>query len=375
MAGTPSIELDAASPGDDETQVDAALRAELAASLAQRPEMSFSDFLELVLYHPRWGYYTRRSEIFGAKGDFQTAPHVHPLFGWTIARAVQREFEKRGSPANFTLVEVGPGSGYLMDDLWGYLRESGQEPKGWDVVLVERSESLQKLQRDQLAGRVPARWVRSVEELTPFSGVVIANEFLDALPFHRIVRRGSEWRELCVVSRDPEAKELSWKEVDITDPQLEHMLPRRAPQGTILEESPAALHWLEGLSQKMRKGLAIFFDYGDAQEELIDAHPEGTLQTFGKHQAGQDPFVKLGSRDITAWVDFTPLLAAAEGIGFEVDEVRPQAETLYEWGMTQVAEELSRSAGESSLEAVKARMAAKTFLFGYSTHHVLQLRK
>lgn len=375
MSPAEMVRADPRLPEGDEAKVDAALRSELASSFAKNPEMSFADFLEQVLYHPKWGYYSRRGEIFGSKGDFQTAPHVHPLFGWTIARAVQREWEKRGRPSKFTLVEVGPGSGHLIDDLWSYLKENEQDLRGWDVVLVERSENLRQAQKERLAGRVPARWAATMPDLGEVPGVLIANEFLDALPFRRVVRRGGSWKELCVVARDPAAKELGWKEVAIRDPALLSILPRTAPSGTILEESPAAVQWTTQLSGKLRHGLALFFDYGDRQEELVQAHPEGTLQTFGRHQAGNDPFVQLGSRDITCWVDFSPLLAAAEAAGFEVGDIRPQAETLYDWGVSQAAEELSRAKGESSVEAVKARMAAKTFLFGYSTHRVMQLRR
>jgi SAM-dependent MidA family methyltransferase len=365
---------DSAALIEDEDVVDSELRKELALSFQKRPEMPFADFLNIALYNPRWGYYNRRRDILGAKGDFQTAPHVHPLFGWTIARAVQREFEKQGRPKLFTVVEIGPGAAYLMDDLWSYLKQIGQDTTGWRVALVERSESLRKVQEERLLGRVRAQWFQDLPSVGEFTGVVIANEFLDALPFHRVVRRGGSWKELCVVARDPNARELAWKECELTRPELAGLLPRTAPQGTILEESVAATEWIRTLASTMTRGLALFFDYGSLQEDLVEDHPEGTLQTFAHHRAGRDPFEKLGSRDITAWVDFSPIMAAAEGAGLEVAGVRSQAETLYEWGMTQVAEEVARSKGESSLEAVKARLAAKTFLFGYSTHHILQLR-
>lgn len=360
---------------EDEDVVDSELRQVLAEVLAKKGELPFSDFLEIVLYHPRWGYYTRRREIFGARGDFQTAPHVHPLFGWTIARAVQREWEKQGRPKAFQLIEVGPGSAYLMHDLWAYLQQCGQDTTGWKVGLVERSENLRRIQEQRLAGHVDAEWYREIGEIGPFSGVIVANEFLDALPFRRVVRRGPSWRELCVTANDKEARELAWKERDLTDPELLGILPRTAPPGTVLESSPFAVAWTRALAAQVQRGLLLFFDYGDRQEELVTNHPEGTLQTFGKHRAGRDPFEHLGSRDITAWVDFSSILTAGEGAGFEAGGLQSQAETLYEWGMTQVAEELAQAKGEGSLDAVKARLAAKTFLFGYSTHRVLQLRK
>lgn len=366
---------DADALSEDEDVVDEELRRILSEGFRQTPEMPFSQFLEVALYHPRWGYYNRRREIFGGKGDFQTAPHVHPLFGWTIARAVQREWERRGRPQDFTVVEVGPGSAYLMSDLWAYLKQVGQDTSGWKVALVERSDSLRKVQESRLAGKVEATWYREINELGPFSGVVLANEFLDALPFRRVVRRGMEWKELDVIALDPDARQLAWKECEVGDPELAAILPRTAPQGTIIEESPFAARWVRSLGTQLGRGLVLFFDYGDLQEELLETHPEGTLQTFGRHRAGRDPFEKLGSRDITAWVDFSTVLAAAEGAGFEVEGIQSQAETLYEWGMMQVAEELARSQGENSLPAVKARLAAKTFLFGYPTHRVLQLKK
>ena len=366
---------DADALAEDSDVVDAELRKVLAETFARNPEIPFSEFLETVLYHPRWGYYTRGREILGAKGDFKTAPHVHPLFGWTVARAVQREWEKRGRPTSFTLVEIGPGVAHLMDDLWGYLQQIGQDTHGWKVALVERSENLRRIQQQRLSGKVDATWHNDISEIGKFSGVVIANEFLDALPFRRAVRRGVSWKELCVTARDREARELRWKEREVADAALLSVLPRAAPPGTVIEESLAAVDWVRALGAQMERGLVLFFDYGDLQEDLVEDHPEGTLQTFSRHHAGTDPFEGLGSRDITAWVDFSAILAAAEGSGFENGGIQSQAEKLYEWGMTQVAEELARAQGENSIEAVKARLAAKTFLFGYPTHRVLQLRK
>lgn len=360
---------------EDDESVEGSLRRELAATIPAEGSIPFSQFLEVVLYHPQWGYYNRRREILGKKGDFLTAPHVHPLFGWTIAQAIEREWVQQGRPEKFTVVELGPGKGYMADDMWNHLVSTRKlDVSGWSVILVERSEELQKIQEARLGGRIPVRWVKSVSEIGPFSGVVLANEFLDALPFRRVVHRAGRWRELQVRKADAQAQHLAFTEVPLEDPKLLPLLPRNVPEGTHLEESPASVAFLSDLAKVMTAGLAIFLDYGTDQETLAYEHGEGTLQTFYRHTAGEDPFVHLGSQDITAWVDFTTVAAAAEAAGFRPDTLLSQAEALWEWGMTQVVDALVQSKGEG-LETAKARLAVKTFLFGYATYRVLQLRR
>jgi SAM-dependent MidA family methyltransferase len=332
--------------------------------------LPFDQFLELVMYHPTLGYYGRKN-IFGRDGDYQTAPRVHPIFGWTVAKVIEEEWRRQGRPDGFTILELGPGECHLMRSVLNYLvNERGFDLGGWRIMLLDRFPRRYALTTPD--GMRKPRWLSSLKQGRPFNGVMIANELLDAIPFHRLTIQEGRWKEL-YVGEDDASDDLTWVVGPLSGAHLADGLGKDIPEGTTIEVA-AGLHPLfRDLAGVLAEGIAIFLDYGDTRENLLLRHPEGTLQTFSQHSAGIDPFLDLGSRDITAWVDFTRVMDETKKAGFVTEEFLTQAEALYRWGIQDIVLEATRKGGE--VEGVKAHLASKTFLFSYTNHHALKLRR
>jgi SAM-dependent MidA family methyltransferase len=330
--------------------------------------LPFDKFQELVLYHPTLGYYGRRN-VFGRGGDYQTAPRVHPVFGWTVARKIEQEWNVEGRPGDFTLLEIGPGEGHLTRAVLEYLERERKLPlDGWNTLLIDRFPREDAF--SSLEVKCKPRWVPSLKELEPFHGVVMANELLDALPFHRLIKSAGRWRELYV--GEGTRGNLTMVPGPLSEAKLANGLKKDLPEGTAVEVTTGFGPLFKDLAGVQTDGIALFFDYGDTRENLILRHPEGTVETFRQHTAGIDPFQDLGGRDITAWVDFTRVIDEAKRAGFETEEYLTQAEALYRWG---IQDRVSETAKHGEVERVKAHLATKTFLFGYGNHHALKLRR
>jgi SAM-dependent MidA family methyltransferase len=347
-----------------------ALGAEVRRQLKERGgKLPFDEFLELVLYNPTLGYY-RRKNIFGRGGDYQTAPRVHPIFGWTVARVIEKEWVDQCKPVDFTLLELGPGEGHLIRSVTDYLvNERSLDLDGWKILLMDRFPKEEAFQ--PLAGGCKPEWVTSIRDMQPFRGVVLANELLDAIPFHRLVMSGGRWKELYVGTEHGNGK-LTWVEGPLSVTGLTIGLRKDVPEKTVIEVTTGFHSLMKDLSGVLAEGSVLFFDYGDTRENLLSRHPGGTLETFRQHSAGADPFQDLGSRDITAWVDFTRVMDEAKKSGFEIEEFYTQAEAMYRWGIQEVVAETAK---KGEVERVKAHLASKTFLFSYSNHQVLKLRR
>jgi SAM-dependent MidA family methyltransferase len=257
--------------------------------------------------------------------------------------------------------------------------------KEWRVMMLDRYPRIRGFQ--PLVPGVESKWISSLDEPKPFHGVVIANELLDALPFHRVIFSGGSWKERYVVvcdeagpghdepgrAQQPQnGASLGWEIGPLSSRSLADGLPRRAAEGTVMEVCPAVGPLMKGLSSVLAEGMVLFFDYGDTRENLLTGHPEGTLETFHQHVAGMDPFADIGSRDITAWVDFTRVIDAAKRSGFSVEGFLPQAEAFYRWGIQDLVRGMEFP---SEVERVRAQLAMKTLLFSYANHRVLSLRR
>jgi SAM-dependent MidA family methyltransferase len=172
------------------------LGEKIAALIAANGPITIADYMALCLGDPEHGYYMAR-EPFGRAGDFVTAPEVSQVFGELIGLWAVAAFEAMGAPSPFVLAELGPGRGTLMADL---LRAARVRPAFLDAArihLVETSPRLRSAQEAALAG-VPVTWHAAIDTLPPGPLIVIANEFLDALPVRQYVRTDSGWAERMV---------------------------------------------------------------------------------------------------------------------------------------------------------------------------------
>jgi SAM-dependent MidA family methyltransferase len=304
------------------------IRGEIAASGGW---IGFARFMELALYAPGLGYYSAGARKLGKAGDFVTAPEISPLYGQTLARQVMQIMQ-----AGFDeVLEVGAGSGALAATLLEELERSGRIPRNY--LILELSGDLRERSRDTLAARVPhlLERVAWLNRLPPaFSGVVLGNEVLDAMPVQVVRVQGGRVEEGGVGVRNGR---LDWSWRLASGELLDAARALGLPEGFRTEIHLAMRGFLRSLAGVLEKGVALFIDYGFPQKEYY--HPqrrEGTLMCHYRHHAHADPFFLPGLQDITSHVDFSAVAAAARAGGLEVCGYTSQAQLLVNCGITEV---------------------------------------
>jgi SAM-dependent MidA family methyltransferase len=347
---------------------DVLLRTPLLEEIRRDGPIRFDRFLEKVLFDPRDGYYALDREILGRTGDFRTAPEVHPIFGATWAAPVAESLGAPGRRA--TLVELGPGRGYLLEGLLPELARRGYGPDSLDLWVVERRPLTGNAWERVREMGFPFHPVPRLEELPSLPrAVVLANEFLDALPFRRLRSSPPLWRELRVGATPDLPGGLGWVEGETV--RLDPEGPPEAPMGTIYDLPSGGDGALELLLQRVGRGRFLLADYGDETPGLLRRKPEGSLEIHARHSVGLDPFVRLGSQDISCWVDFSRVRARLERAGWAVEPLQTQIEALIRWGLKDRWREIERSLTENDPARVVAQLSLKTLLHQYSSHRVL----
>lgn len=315
--------------------------------------LPFHRFMELALYHPRFGYYQAPRERLGAAGDFVTAPEITSLFGELLTLQIHQVWEAMGSPARLDVVEAGPGSGRLAADILTTAKKFPQFGEAVDYTLVEISPSFRSLQEKTLdaAGVDPAAycWVESVEEAagcSGISGVILSNELIDAFPVHWLEMTGEGLRELGTVF-----EEGRWRPVPLGssgEVPDDYFSGRgiELPVGSRVEAGLAGQAWMRQAGKSLDRGLILTIDYGYPMRELYsDAYLAGTLVGHYRHERVDDPLLHPGEMDLTAHVDFSALAEAGEAAGLTTLGFTTQAWFLMGLGVLQRLERLTASGG------------------------------
>lgn len=330
--------------------IDTPLAKLIADQIREGGPISFCDFMELALYHPRWGYYMRPEARIGKKGDFYTASQVGPVFGWTIAHAIEKAFDEMESAdaspkggrrprSALTVVEFGAGEGFLARDVLEYFQYRNSNTfERLRYIIVEESGSFRRRQQEVLATEANLQkrvtW-SSAENLEHLNGVVLANEFVDALPFHRTVRTEAGFQEIFVDA----AEDFCERWADLSSPRLadslhdvvtewEKKTGESWPIGQQMEISIEAMDWISSLAGLMNRGKVFVLDYGAPAARLYRNRTTGTAKAFYRHQLNECFYEHIGEQDLTADVNFTALSSAAEGMGFAVEDLKTQADFL-----------------------------------------------
>jgi SAM-dependent MidA family methyltransferase len=300
--------------------------------------ISFERYMELALYAPGLGYYSAGAKKLGKAGDFVTAPEISPLYGQTLARQVQ-DIMQSGFEE---VLEVGAGSGALAATLLEELERSGKPPRSY--LILELSADLRERSRDTLASRVPhlLERVAWLNRLPPsFSGVVLGNEVLDAMPVSIVRAHGGRIEEGGVGMR---RDRLDWSWRLASGEVLEAAQALALPEGFRTEIGLAVRGFLRSLAGILEKGVALFVDYGFPAKEYYHAQRrQGTLMCHYRHHAHADPFFLPGLQDITSHVDFSAVAAAAREGGLALAGYTSQAQFLVNCGITEV---MSRTPAE-----------------------------
>ncbi len=327
------------------------LEREIRRLIGVAGPMPVAEYMRLCLTHPQYGYYVNRDPL-GAGGDFVTSPEISQMFGELIGLWMAAVWRQMGAPDNVRLIELGPGRGTLMFDALRAARVVKGFREAVVLHLVEISPALQKMQERRLESlNAAVLWHSTLDEVPAGPCILIANEFVDALPVHQAVRLATGWHERLV---DIAAEgNLAFAVAREPLPHFEAAMPRllrQAPQGAIYEWRSDSLA-LE-LGHRMRKeGAALIIDYGHAQVGVGD-----TLQAVAGHSY-TDPLHDPGRADLTAHVDFEALTQCAESMGARIHGPIRQRDLLLHLGIERRAAALKANASQEKAAEIEIALS------------------
>ncbi len=253
--------------------------------------------------------YYGQGDVFGADGDFTTAPEISQTFGEMIGLWSAVTWQAMGTPQPFHLVECGPGRGTLMADV---LRAARQVPgflEAADIHLIERSAALTTMQREALKDQ-KVTWHDTFHDCPDGPMILLANEFLDALPVRQFEKTIDEWQERCVGLDDAGQFQFTLQPPAGEAPNA----PKTASIGDVFEISPAVIEFVASAAARIARhgGAALFIDYGHKTSAVGE-----TIQAVKRHKP--HPVLNaVGTADITAHVDFEAAAKAAQVAGTHV---------------------------------------------------------
>lgn len=300
----------------------------IATQIKLHGPISFYNFMHHALYEPGLGYYSAGSTKLGESGDFTTAPEISKLFGTTIASNIYKmEFEP------FEILELGPGSGKLALTILEYFADNNIPVK---YSLLEVSAHLKETQQELLKDyKDQTMWRDQLPE--NFTGIILANEVLDAMPVHRFTQgEDNKLLEHFVTYKD---QKFSLELQEATNPDLIAQLEGfKLPAGYTSEINLALPSWTKALAASLKKGAVIIIDYGySAREYYNPERTEGTLKCFYRHTSHNNPLEHVGMQDISAHVNFSTLAINAEKYGLDLAGFTTQAHFLMNSGILDIA--------------------------------------
>ena len=346
------------------------VRQIIEQEIRERGPMPFSRYMELCLYRPDLGFYSRDPEQFGKAGDFYTSSDVHAVFGRLLARQFDEIWRVLGSPAQIEILELGPGRGLFAQDVLDWSEKKFPDFfQALHYSLKESSPRLRERLRSNLirhfnSGRaslhsadsplkawfsseplpISSDWAEpavgpgvAAEQLfspaltPPQSGaltahtpvIIFANEFFDALPVEILSSKGA----LRIALQDDRFTEI-WvpptaEELEFLDRFSVHPEP-----GERIEVPLRAHRCMSRLAASLRHGFMVAIDYGYTREEQQAGRHRGTLMAYRQHSASQNPYEAPGEQDLTAHVNFTAMTAAAKENGLQAQPLLTQSQFL-----------------------------------------------
>ena len=333
------------------------LRRKIEEEIRTLGPIPFSRYMEICLYDPELGYYSRNGEQFGKAGDFYTSSDVHAVFGRLLARQFEEMWRALGSPRNIDLIELGPGRGLFAQDVLGWSEKKFPDFfRSLRYVLVESSPALRerigKILKSHLGSRkAELTPLYSLEERSPRDTptIVFANEFFDALPVEIVSTKGSLGIDTCDGHFTESWATSSPEEMEFLDRYSVHPEPDER-----IEVSLAAQQSMDRLASGIERGFVIAIDYGYTREEQLAGGHRGTLKAIRQHSVSANPYEAPGEQDITADVNFTALAAAAEKRGMQAHKLVTQSQFLMGIGE---ANQLADAFEECRLPQERAKVA------------------
>lgn len=312
--------------------------------------MPFSRYMDMCLYDPELGYYSRNAEQFGKSGDFYTSSDMHAVFGRLLARQFEEMWRALGSPERIGILELGPGRGLFARDVLDWSEKKFPEFfRAQHYSLLENSPALRRRLQSTLSQHVAAGKVSLQHFLEPHATkvdpvtvseagkgttsracpapeapvIIFANEFFDALPVEIVSPRGA-----LRIGQNEGGFVETWATASAEELAFLDRYSVHPEAGERVEAPLAAQAYLCEIAARLKRGFLIAIDYGYTRQEQLAGRHRGTLATYRQHSTGANPYEAPGEQDITAHVNFTALSAAAEQGGMQLSRLLTQSQFL-----------------------------------------------
>ena len=335
--------------------------AEIVRCIRENGPMTFAAFMDAALYCPEGGYYTSPGGgRWGEKGDYITSLDVSPVFARLIAKQLHEIWLLSGSPESFELIEAGAGRGWLSKGILATLKDSWRPL--YDIIkvrLIEKNPFLREKPQAKIS------WHRDFAGLErPAWACVLSNELIDSFPVHRVLRAGGRLREIHVdydgerfieLIEEPSTEKLA---AYIKDSGIELV------DGMIMEINLNACKWLETVSTFLRKGFVITIDYGLPSRELYSPERRaGSLMCHYRHTLNDNPYINVGSQDITTHVDFSMLMNRGSALGLSLTGFTTQKNFFLGLGIIEELKEADAfGIGKDDYEKIKHNRAVAALI-------------
>jgi SAM-dependent MidA family methyltransferase len=308
------------------------LREKIEWEIREHGPMPFSRYMELCLYDPKLGYYSRNAEQFGRAGDFYTSSDVHAVFGRLLARQFEEMWRALRSPEQIEILELGPGRGLFAQDVLEWSKKKFPDFfAALHYSLAERSPGLRTRLRQTLGSFVvngkaslvgsSVALQRALAPEVPL--ITFANEFFDALPVEILSSQG----ELYIDIHDGRPQETwrlpSTNALEFLDRYGVHPEPGERAEVALVSQD-----YMAKAAALMQRGFLIIIDYGYTRDEQLAGRNRGTLTAFRQHSVSASPYQAPGEQDITTHVNFSALAAKAAQNGMQVQPLLTQSQFL-----------------------------------------------
>jgi SAM-dependent MidA family methyltransferase len=323
---------------------------------SSQQQITFAEYMELVLYHPQHGYYASNESRISEGGDFLTSPHLADDFGEILAVQLYQMWQVMGSPQIFSIVEMGAGQGLLASQILDYSSRVYPEFfRSIDYLIIEIAPAMIVAQQARLKD-LPVRWCDWNEIIDrSIVGCFLSNELIDALPVHQVIVSEDKLQEIYVTIADDDRNVFTEIVDDLSTERLAHywqlnkidLLGGKYSEGYRTEVNLAALGWLEKVSKKLQRGYTISIDYGYTADRYYNPiRSQGTLQCYYQHGYHNDPYINIGNQDLTAHIDFTAIQNQGELLGLQTVGFIQQGMFLMALGLGERIAAISNSGGD-----------------------------
>ncbi|WP_373478603.1 class I SAM-dependent methyltransferase [Geminocystis sp.] len=328
-------------------------------------QITFAEYMDLCLYDSDYGYYNSEKIIIGNQGDFFTSPSLSTDFGELLAIQLEEFWQTLGKPSSFQLVEMGAGNGNLALTIINYiLSHYPNFAHSLEYIIIEKSKALKTKQQDLLTNKfgnlIKLKWcdLDSISD-NSITGCFFSNELIDAMSVHLITFREKQLQEIYLTENNSQLltkyDSLSTNEiVNYFDTLSITFDSETYPENYQTEVNLNSIQWLKQVFTKLKQGFLLTIDYGyNAQKYYHPQRSQGTLKCYYNHRHHDNPYVNIGSQDITSHVNFTALEKYGKFLGLSNLGYTKQALFLMNLGLGDRLNELSN--GKISLTKILQR--------------------